>query len=140
MSGAARANAGHLPTDWLVPDWPAPSAVCAFVTTRAGGTSEGPWGLADGTTGGMNLGLGSGEPAERVLANRDVLMRWLPAPPAWLRQVHGCHVVRAPLAESRHRKEEGRGRSRPRPSPTRPAAAAYLSSRILMALPSPPRL
>jgi len=88
-----------LPDAWLVPDWPAPSDVRAFVTTRAGGTSEGRWGLRDGTRGGMNLGLGSGEAAERVLANRAALRAWLPTEPSWLRQVHGNRVVEAPLAE-----------------------------------------
>ncbi len=88
-----------LPGDWLVPDWPAPATVRAFVTTRRGGVSEGPWGLADGSIGGMNLGLGSGEAAERVQANRAVLAAQLPTEPAWLRQVHGNRVVEAPLAE-----------------------------------------
>jgi len=94
-----RAGAASLPEGWLVPAWPAPAAVRAFVTTRAGGRSAGPWGLAGGAEGGMNLGLGSGEPADRVLANRAALASWLPAEPAWLRQVHGSQVVRAPLAE-----------------------------------------
>ena len=94
-----RAGAASLPEGWLVPEWPAPAAVRAFVTTRAGGRSAGPWGLAGGAEGGMNLGLGSGEAAERVLANRAALASWLPAEPAWLRQVHGSQVVRAPLAE-----------------------------------------
>ena len=30
----------RLPADWIVPDWPAPARVHAFVTTRAGGVSE----------------------------------------------------------------------------------------------------
>ena len=29
--------------DWIVPDWPAPADVRAFVTTRAGGVSEGAY-------------------------------------------------------------------------------------------------
>ena len=31
--------------EWLVPDWPAPARVRAFVTTRAGGVSEGEYAL-----------------------------------------------------------------------------------------------
>ena len=98
-ASTGRAGAASLSEGWLVPEWPAPAAVRAFVTTRAGGRSAGPWGLAGGAEGGMNLGLGSGEAAERVLANRAALASWLPAEPAWLRQVHGSQVVRAPLAE-----------------------------------------
>jgi polyphenol oxidase len=78
---------------WIVPDWPAPRRVRAFVTTRDGGTSTGPWGGSEG--GGMNLVLGSGDDRETVLANRRRLARVVPAEPAWLRQVHGRRVVAA---------------------------------------------
>jgi polyphenol oxidase len=78
---------------WVVPSWPAPARVRAFVTTRDGGTSRGAWAGVAG--GGMNLGLGSGDDREAVLANRAVLARHLPTEPAWLRQVHGARVIDA---------------------------------------------
>jgi YfiH family protein len=77
-----------LPEGWIVPDWPAPAAVRAFVTTRAGGVSEGPHAS-------MNLGLASGDLPERVARNRAILASHLPAAPRWLRQVHGTAVAEA---------------------------------------------
>ena len=96
MSEAARAtfaSPAPMPADWIVPEWPAPDAVRAFVTTRAGGVSQGPWGAAG--QGGMNLGLASGEALERVERNRALLNTYLPAPPRWLSLQHGAQVVRA---------------------------------------------
>lgn len=55
----------------IVPDWPAPPSVRAVVTTR--------------TFGDMRAG-GAGRARVREIA---------PAEPLWLRQVHGCGVVRA---------------------------------------------
>ena len=75
-----------LPRDWLVPDWPAPAGVRAFVTTRAGGTSEGEYAT-------MNLGLNSGDRPEHVQANRAIVRSHLPADPAYLAQVHGADVL-----------------------------------------------
>ena len=83
----------ELPPDWIVPDWPAPERVRAFVTTRGGGVSEGAWGA--GANGGMNLGLGSGDRQERIERNRVLLNAYLPAPPRWLALQHGSHVVEA---------------------------------------------
>jgi YfiH family protein len=82
-----------IPADWIVPDWPAPDSVRAFITTRHGGVSEGPWGA--GRHGGMNLGLGSGDQARRVERNRALLNAYLPAPPRWLDLEHGAEVVAA---------------------------------------------
>jgi YfiH family protein len=96
MSDAASAVSqpvGAIPTDWIVPDWPAPKAVRAFFTTRGGGVSEGPWGAGAG--GGMNLGFGGGDRAEHVELNRALLNTYLPAPPRWLALQHGVEVVRA---------------------------------------------
>ena len=70
------------------------AGVQALVSTRSGGTSTGPWGAMSGD-GGLNLGLGSGEEREVVLANRQRLSALLPQPPKWLRQVHGAVVVDA---------------------------------------------
>lgn len=80
-------------SDWIVPDWPAPANVRALMTTRNGGVSSGPW--AGHAGGGMNLGLGSGDARDAVLANRALLERHLPSRPAWLQQVHGTRVVDA---------------------------------------------
>jgi polyphenol oxidase len=75
-----------LPRDWLVPDWPAPARVRAFVTTRAGGASDGEYGT-------LNLGLNSGDRPENVQANRAIVRAHLPADPAYLAQVHGAEVL-----------------------------------------------
>lgn len=79
----------------LVPDWPAPARVRALSTTRIGGVSRGPYGLADGSAGGLNLGTHVGDGAEAVAENRRRLRAWLPSAPRWLEQVHGCAVVTA---------------------------------------------
>ena len=74
--------------DWIVPDWPAPANVKAFITTRAGGSSIGPYS-------GLNLGLRTDDDPLAVEANRRRLRAALPGEPKWLRQVHGCDVVDA---------------------------------------------
>jgi len=80
---------------WIVPDWPAPARVRALSTTRQGGVSTGPYGLADGTAGGLNLGTHVGDDPVAVATNRDRLASRLPAMPRWLEQVHGCGVATA---------------------------------------------
>ncbi len=68
----------------LRPDWPAPEAVCAAVTTRRGGCSEGAFA-------GLNMALHVGDEAGRVRRNRRLAAAAF-APDAdfqWLRQVHG---------------------------------------------------
>jgi YfiH family protein len=79
--------------DWVVPDWDVPAGVRAFVTTRAGGVSGGPFAAPDG--GGMNVGLASGDERDVVIENRRRLRAALPSEPYWLRQVHGATVVNA---------------------------------------------
>lgn len=71
---------------WIEPDWPAPSRVHAFCTTRDGGVSDGPWSS-------LNLGLACGDDPAAVLRNRDMLNQVLPTGPVWLEQVHGLGVV-----------------------------------------------
>lgn len=80
---------------WIRPDWPASARVRALVTTRAGGVSTGPWGVPPAGTGGMNLGVLSGDAPDAVRANRARLRAALPSEPRWLKQVHGPTVVRA---------------------------------------------
>jgi len=74
----------------MVPDWPAPAVVRALTTIRAGGHSRAPFD-------GLNLGLGVGDDAAAVRANRALLRTRaeLPSAPLWLRQVHGSRVVHA---------------------------------------------
>ena len=74
--------------DWIVPDWPAPANVKAFITTRSGGVSTGPHAS-------FNLGLRADDNAQAVEKNRALLQPHLPQPPKWLRQVHGTRVVNA---------------------------------------------
>ncbi|MGE5668695.1 MAG: peptidoglycan editing factor PgeF [Betaproteobacteria bacterium] len=101
---AARFEAAGL--DWIVPQWPAPPAVRAFVTTRNGGVSEGPCASLD--AGGQPL---RGEPAyvAAVLENRRRIEAWLPSPPHWLDQVHGTQVVR--IDDAQPAPSEGRIRA-----------------------------
>jgi polyphenol oxidase len=80
---------------WIRPDWPVGGRVRALITTRAGGVSTGPWGVPPSATGGMNVGLVSGDSAAAVNDNRARLRAVLPAEPRWLKQVHGPAVVRA---------------------------------------------
>ncbi len=76
---------------WLLPEWPAPPAVRALVTTRAGGVSRGPYAS-------LNLADHVGDTAAAVAENRRRLCARLPAEPLWLRQVHGSAVVDAAAA------------------------------------------
>ena len=83
-----------MPSSWWVPDWPAPPAVRALVTTRRGGVSEAPWD-------GFNLGMHVGDDPVAVIENRRCLRAALPAEPVWLEQVHGIEVVRAERGSAR---------------------------------------
>jgi YfiH family protein len=77
--------------DWLIPDWPAPARVHAFVTTRAGGVSQAPWDS-------MNPASHVGDDPAAVAENRAILRRDMPAEPLWLNQVHGTCVAECGLA------------------------------------------
>ena len=72
--------------DWLVPDWPAPPRVHAFVTTRSGGVSGGEYAS-------MNLSASGGDDPACVARNRAIVRELLPAEPRWLAQVHGVDVI-----------------------------------------------
>jgi hypothetical protein len=74
----------------FAPQWTAPAAVRAFVTTRREGASTGPFA-------GFNLGDHVGDDPAAVTANRRRLREGLglPAEPAWLRQVHGIRCTEA---------------------------------------------
>lgn len=75
-------------SDWLTPDWPAPSRVRACVTTRAGGVSLAPFDS-------LNLGDHVGDDPQAVAENRRRLIERLGCNPAWLQQVHSADVVEA---------------------------------------------
>jgi polyphenol oxidase len=75
-----------MPREWLVPDWPAPPGVRAFVTTRAGGMSEGEHAS-------MNLGARCGDDPACVARNRQIVLGHLPSAPRWMAQVHGTGVA-----------------------------------------------
>lgn len=83
--------AGCVHPQWIRPDWDAPGNVRALITTRAGGVSEGPFSAAG--TGGMNVGLKSGDDLACVRENRALLRQCLPEEPRWLQQVHGAAVA-----------------------------------------------
>jgi YfiH family protein len=86
--------------DWIIPEWPAPAGVHALVTTRAGGTSKGPYAS-------LNLGFSTDDDAGAVEENRRRLRERLPGEPRWLRQVHGAHVVDADRAHGRPEADAG---------------------------------
>jgi hypothetical protein len=74
------------PADWVVPDWPLPARICAFVTARGGGVSSGPYAT-------FNLGDATHDDPAAVQANKTRLQALLPQPPRWLKQVHGARSV-----------------------------------------------
>jgi polyphenol oxidase len=84
--------------DIIVPDWPAPSNVKAFFTTRAGGVSTGAFAS-------LNLGRSAGDAPEAVDENRRRLIARLPQSPIWLSQVHGARVVDVAAAIANHTPE-----------------------------------
>lgn len=84
-----------LDPDWILPEWPVPIHVRALITTRHGGVSEGRFSSGVDSSGGLNLGYGSGDTFVAVTSNRALLRAALPAEPRWLKQVHGITVVDA---------------------------------------------
>jgi hypothetical protein len=95
-----------LPAEWLVPKWPVPARVRAFVTTRAGGVSQGEYAS-------MNLGSSSGDRERDVLRNRAIVRALLPSEPVYLAQVHGTAVadLDGPRGEERMRADAAVTRS-----------------------------
>jgi polyphenol oxidase len=72
----------------LTPDWPAPPAVRAAFTLRAGGVSAAPYDS-------LNVGAHVGDAPASVAENRRRVRERLSLPdePAWLEQVHGTDVI-----------------------------------------------
>lgn len=90
---AARIAANPGASVWLRPDWPAPPAVRALMSTRRGGVSAPPF---------DSLNLRQPQPGDRpsevdqpsaVARNQQRLADALGAHPVWLRQVHGTRVM-----------------------------------------------
>jgi len=81
---SARVEAAGL--DWIVPDWPAPARICALSTTRNG--REG-------------AAFDVARDQAPFASAREELMRWLPAEPVWLTQVHGTAVCDADQVRQR---------------------------------------
>lgn len=72
----------------LSPDWQVAGRVRAFVATRSGGVSSGPWAS-------LNCAYHVGDDDSAVGENRRRLLSALPGKPAlhWLNQVHGDRVL-----------------------------------------------
>jgi len=64
--------------DWIVPEWPASSRVRALSTTRNG-------------TAGNAIDFATSAP--QAASTRELLRRFVPDEPAWLRQVHGAAIM-----------------------------------------------
>jgi len=73
------------------PDWAADAAVGAWMSTRSGGVSEGPFES-------LNLGRSAGDGAAAVDENRRRFAAALGAAPHWMSQVHGTRVLRVGAA------------------------------------------
>jgi YfiH family protein len=89
---ACRDIIGKVRDSLLHADWPAPPGITAFTTLRGpAGDSQAPFAR-------FNLGLRSGDDADVVAGNREMLHNALELPslPRWLRQVHGTTVVVEP--------------------------------------------
>jgi len=75
-------------SQWIVPQWPAPKNVRAYVTTRAGNFNQAPYD-------GFNTADHVGDSQVVVARNRRLLQQhfgWS-REPQWLNQVHGATVV-----------------------------------------------
>lgn len=81
---------------WLTPDWPAPTNIHAFVSTRGAPLSAGAYGA-------FNTADHVGDAPENVRHARESLVAHfaLPHVPLWLDQVHGTHVVTATPSSAR---------------------------------------
>src|SRR5437867_12738539 len=77
--------------DWIIPQWPVPSAVQAFVTTRNGGISTGASASPD--LGGAQMAHAQPEAVDAIAENRRRLEAFLPAKPSRLEQAPGADVL-----------------------------------------------
>jgi len=81
--------------EFIIPDWPAPENIRAYVSTRKGGHSQTPFDE-------FNLGNHVDDNPEVVKNNRLLLNTALslPGDPVWLEQIHTTNVVNAAKAEA----------------------------------------
>ncbi|RCW94372.1 peptidoglycan editing factor PgeF [Marinomonas foliarum] len=79
------------PNSYILPTWPAPASVCAYVSTRMGGVSNAPFD-------GLNLGLHVQDDPAAVNQNRKLFASCIDMPDStsWLNQVHGIDIVQLP--------------------------------------------
>ena len=75
-------------SDFIIPEWPAPSNIKAIQTTRSGGISVAPYDS-------LNLGSHVQDDTLAVAKNRQFISKYLPSEPVWLNQVHGVDVIDA---------------------------------------------
>jgi hypothetical protein len=75
-----------VPSDWMVPDWPAPPSVRALFTSRSGGVSVAPFDS-------FNLGDHVRDEPVAVAHNRGQLAQAVGQRPVFLQQVHGTAVA-----------------------------------------------
>ncbi|MGB0360694.1 MAG: peptidoglycan editing factor PgeF [Endozoicomonas sp.] len=75
---------------YLSVDWPAPSQIKAFVTTRQGDSFDPDDGFSS-----FNLGMYSGQAEDVIRGNRKQLQEdlQLTVSPLWMKQVHGIDVA-----------------------------------------------
>lgn len=78
-------NATPLAAALIRPDWPAPPAVRALATTRAGGVSTGAFAS-------LNLGSNTADAAANIARNRALLQAHCGADIIWLQQTHSTIV------------------------------------------------
>lgn len=80
-------------SSFIRPNWPAPSKICAYVSTRIGGVSSPPFDS-------LNLGLHVQDDPVSVNQNRHIFTAktGMPDSIVWLNQVHGTDVVTLPSA------------------------------------------
>jgi len=79
---------------YITPNWPAPSSIKGFVSTREGGISQSPFAT-------LNLGVHVGDEPQAVETNRETFAQKInmPGSVVWLNQVHGTEVVTLPTNE-----------------------------------------
>lgn len=78
----------------IQPNWPAPTNIKAYTTTRIGGVGRAPYDT-------FNLAAHVNDDPANVEKNRILLQEFLhlPSEPLWLTQVHGVNVVQAELQQ-----------------------------------------
>lgn len=76
--------------DLIIPDWPAPSWIKAYTTTRLGGVSQSPYVS-------LNIAMHVGDNLDDVTKNRQLLQKYLHLKKSilWLEQIHGNTAISA---------------------------------------------